>query len=93
MKTEHCRFIGLDGTDDRLPEDADNSSQRGWGQMTEATKNVWAYSMAHKADVFNVLQKWLALVENQLSGKPKCLKINNGGLSPMSFIIYVIHVA
>ena len=35
--------------------------------------------MARKSDAFNVFRKWLALVENQLDGKLKCLWTDNGG--------------
>ena len=33
--------------------------------IDDATRKVWAYAIAQKSDVFQVFQKWLALVENQ----------------------------
>ena len=41
---------------------------------------MWVYPLKHKDDVFSTFHKFLALVENQLSGnKLKGLRTDNGG--------------
>ena len=58
--------------------------------IDDATRKVWAYPMAHKSDAFNVFQKWLALVENQLDGSLNaCGLIMVENMSLMSFSIFV----
>lgn len=47
--------------------------------IDDATRKVWAYAIARKSDVFQVFQKWLALVENQSSRTLKSLRTDNGG--------------
>ena len=47
--------------------------------IDDATRKVWAYAIARKSDVFQVFQKWLALVENQSGRTLKSLQTDNGG--------------
>ena len=42
------------------------------------SRRVWIYFIRHKPDVFGILKKWKAQVENQTSRKIKYFRIDNG---------------
>jgi len=35
--------------------------------------------MKHKSEVFKIFKRWKAMVENEISLKVKCLRLDNGG--------------
>jgi hypothetical protein len=47
--------------------------------IDDATRKVWAYPTRTKDRVFTIFKDWLAMVENQMDRKLKCLRFNNGG--------------
>ena len=47
--------------------------------IDDATRKTWVYTIKNKSDVFDIFQKWKALVENESGKKLKCLKSDNGG--------------
>ena len=47
--------------------------------IDDATGKVWVYFIKRKDEVFCAFQKVVALVENQIGKKLKCLRSNNGG--------------
>jgi transposase InsO family protein len=47
--------------------------------IDDATWKVWAYLTQTKDRVFTIFKEWLAMVENQMDRKLKCLRSDNGG--------------
>ena len=47
--------------------------------IDDATRKVWVYFLRQKYDVFQTLNKWKCLVENETRKKLKSLKSDNGG--------------
>jgi transposase InsO family protein len=47
--------------------------------IDDATRKVWAHPTRTKDRVFTIFKDWLAMVENQMDRKLKCLRSNNGG--------------
>lgn len=47
--------------------------------IDDASRKVWAYPMKRKDDVFEIFQKFHAVVERETNKLLKCLRTNNGG--------------
>ena len=47
--------------------------------IDDYSRRVWVYFLERKKEVFEVFQKFKALVENQSGKIIKCLRIDNGG--------------
>jgi len=47
--------------------------------IDDSSRKVWIYFLKHKSDVFNVFNKWLAQIENEIGLKLEYLKSDNGG--------------
>jgi hypothetical protein len=47
--------------------------------IDDATRKTWFYCIRQKYDVFDIFNKWKALVENEIGKSLKCLRSDNGG--------------
>ena len=47
--------------------------------IDDATKKTWAYHIQQKSNVFETLNKWKSLFENEMERRLKCLGSNKGG--------------
>lgn len=46
--------------------------------IDDITRKVWIYFLRNKCDVFQTLNKWKCLVENEIGKNLKCLRSDNG---------------